>query len=172
MADPLTSLSMPDRLEFYPASSVAYLQYWIVAGAGGLALLLVHALIQPGEFTGWALAADIARLIGAAACTITAALAWRRARRIAEASARAEPQLALDRFGLEIRGDLLWRVHRFPWSRVMSIEPLPEEKGLSIVITGDLKPLGRRVEILTDSQEGPEWLAERLARFRGPPTFH
>jgi len=163
---------MSDRVEFYPAPGVARFQYWIVGGAGGLAVLLVHALLQPSALTGWDIVADIARLAAAAACTIAAMLAWRRAQRIAAAREHGEPQLALDRFGLEIRGDLLWRVHRFPWSRVASIDLLPEDKGLSIIVLGNLRPLGRRVEILTDSRDSPEWVAEQLERYRRQPTFH
>ncbi|RYI36155.1 MAG: hypothetical protein EON48_00180 [Acetobacteraceae bacterium] len=166
------TVPMSDRLEFYPAPGVAYFQYWIVAGAGGLAVLLAYALLQPSALTGWGVVADIGRLAGATLCAIAAMFAWRRAQRIAAAREHGEPQLALDRFGLEIRGDLLWRVHRFAWSRITAIELLPEDKGLSIIVAGSLRPLGRRVEILTDSRESPEWIAEQLERYRRPQTFH
>ncbi|WP_066795308.1 hypothetical protein [Sphingomonas soli] len=163
---------MPDRLEFYPAPSIATLQYWIIAASLGVAVLLGAALLQPAELTGWGISTALARLAGAVACVITALLAWRRSQRIAAARAHGEPQLALDRFGIEIRGDLLWRVHRFAWSRVTAIEMLPEDKGLSIIVRGSLRPLGRRVEILTDTQESADRVEEQIARYRRGPTFH
>lgn len=166
------SVSGSERLSFYPAPNVAYFQYWIIAAAGALAIGAAYQLLNPGVLSVRDMIADALLLAIAAAGAFAAVLAWRRSVRIADARKLGEPQLALDRFGVEIRSDMFWRKRRFPWSRISSIETKPEENGLSIILFGELKPLGRRVEILTDSQDDAEWVLEQIHNFRRLPTIH
>lgn len=164
---------MNEPLEFYPARSVALTQYWIVAGAAAVGLLLFVALVRsPSAVDGWSWAWDLAKIVGTLACAVAAGLAWRRAGRIAAARANREPQLVVDPFGVLIRDDFLWRPHRFAWSKICDIAAVPDSKGLSIVVSGRLGALGRLVDVTTDSDEPAEAVAMRLERFGRGRTLH
>jgi hypothetical protein len=164
---------MNDPLAFYPARSVVHVQYWIVAVAAGVALVLLWSLTHPpAEGDGWSWLRDLARIAGLILCGAVAGFAVRRARRIAAARANREPQLVIDPFGVLIRDDFLWRPHRFAWSRIRSIDPIPDSKGVSIVVRGDLRPLGRLVDVTTDTDEPAEAIALRLEHYARRPTLH
>lgn len=166
------SVAGSERLSFYPAPNVAYFQYWSIAAASALALGAGYQLLTPSALSAVSLLVDLTLLALSAAGIVTAVLAWRRSVRIANARQLGEPQLSLDRFGIEIRSDMFWRKHRFAWSRISSIETKPEANGLSIILFGELKPMGRRVEVLTDSQEDAEWVLDQIHNFRRLPTLH
>lgn len=164
---------MHEPLEFYPAKSVALTQYWIVAATGAGALWLLAALVRsPYAVDGWSWLWDVARIAGLLFCATIGGLAWRRAARIAAARANREPQLVIDPFGILIRDDFLWRAHRFAWSRITAVDPVPHSKGLSIMVRGRLWPLGRLVDVTTDSPEPAETVALRIERIARGRALH
>lgn len=164
---------MVEPLEFYPARGVALTQYWIVAGAAAAGLWLLSALVRaPHAVDQWSWLWDAARIAGVLLCAATGGLAWRRAGRIAAARANREPQLVVDPFGVLIRDDFLWRAHRFPWSRIVALDPVPHSKGLSIMVRGRLWPLGRLVDVTTDSEEPAEAIATQIARLARGRALH
>lgn len=170
---PANPVAMNEPLAFYPARSVVQVQYGIVAIAAGLGLVLLWSLTHPpADESAWSWLRDLAKIGGIVLCGAVAGFAVRRARRIAAARANREPQLVIDPFGVLVRDDFLWRPHRFPWSRIRSIDPLPDSKGVSIVLRGDLRPLGRMVDVTTDSDEPAEAIALRLERYARRPTMH
>ena len=164
---------MHEPLEFYPARSVSLTQYWFVAAAAAIALWLLWSLAGAATLEdAGAWMRDGAKIAGILIAVAVGALALRRARRIAAARANGEPQLVIDPFGVLIRDDFLWRAHRFPWSRIRSIAAVPDDKGVSIVVTGELRPLGRLVDVTTDSSDPAEAITYRLERYARRPTLH
>jgi hypothetical protein len=164
---------MHDTLAFYPRPGLARMHRWFAGGTGVLAAALAYGLadalvrFDPGA---WGFYAAMALLT--LVCTMTAVIGWRRAQRIADARANAEPQLVVDPFGVLVRDDFLWRAHRFAWSKIRAVDAVPDDHGVSIVVEGQLRPLGRLVDIPTDSTEPAEAIALRLQQLVRRPTLH
>jgi hypothetical protein len=91
----------------------------------------------------------------------------RAARLMARARENREPVLVLDDFGVTLRDDFLWRRWRFAWSRIREIGAVPDDKGVSIIFSGDLRPYGSLADIATDTRDDAGTINARLARFEG-----
>lgn len=164
---------MPPPLHFYPDRSVANFHYMLAAASGIAVLALLYPLATTPMFPGaWDWAWDVAAIAGIVAAIVHGWFAMRRARLILTARERMEPQLVIDHFGVLIRGDFLWRPHRFAWSKIASIDAVPHPDGVAISVTGDLGRLGRLVDLTIDSPEPAEIITLRLQQFAHRPTLH
>jgi hypothetical protein len=155
-------------LEFYPAPSTVQTQRVICAGtAGGAALLLWASTLNP-LFSDWLYRIWTPALIVLAITSAAASLlCFRAAQRMAGARDKSEPVLVLDDFGITLRDELLWRRWRFAWSRIETIGAVPDDKGVSIIFSGDLRPYGSLADIATDTRDDAGTINARLARFEG-----
>jgi hypothetical protein len=165
--------TMQAPLHFYPDPSVARFHYAQAFVAGAVALALLYPLFSapdPGDPLSWLW--DAAMIAAVTLALAVSGLAVRRARRIADARINKEPQLILDPFGIQVRGDFLWRAHRIAWSKIAAMDAVPHPDGVSIVIEGDLRPLGRKVDLTIDSQEPAELIALQLQQYARRPTLH
>ncbi|WP_448664462.1 hypothetical protein ACG3SL_07240 [Sphingomonas sp. CJ20] len=149
-------------LVFYPAD-IAVRTQRLLAGAGGAAaaLFLWLALRSSSDPLVWKLA--WAALAVAGACA--AGVCNRAARRVADARRNREPQLVIDDFGITLRGDFRWQPTRIAWSRIEAISAVPDDKGLSIVIEGTLKPFGSLVDVRVAGDHDADAIEQQLARF-------
>jgi hypothetical protein len=164
---------MDAPLDFYPRPGLARMHRWLAGVAAAAGLLLLYTLVDPpAQVDAWSWVRDAAVVLLALGCGALALLGWRHADRIAAARANREPQLSIDAFGVLVRDDFLWRPHRFAWSKIRSIDAVPDPHGVSILLAGELRPLGRLVDITTDSDEPAEAIALRLERYARRPTLH
>ncbi|AJP71558.1 hypothetical protein [Sphingomonas hengshuiensis] len=157
-------------LVFYPNASAVQTRRMLAVAGGAAALALLWMALRSGnDPLGWKLGCAVAATL----CACLAGACHRAAQRVADARRNGEPQLVIDDFGISLRGDLRWRPTRIPWSRIRTISAVPDDKGVSIILQGKLRPYGSHVDVRLEDGVDVDGLEERLARFTPRlPTLH